>query len=148
MLVKDVTTSTVHTINKNDSFREIITLLDNNNISGAPVVDAKGQVIGIISEKDLLYNLLPSEEEYYKDIEYYTNHERIEKEANKITKLTAKDLMSKDIISIEPDAHILHACALMLLRNIRRLPVMENGKLVGIVTTRNIYKNFLKMLVK
>ena len=148
MLVEDVMTQVVYVVRKNDAFSSVLLLLDKHNISGVPVVDEKKRVVGIISEKDLLYRLLPTEEEFYKDVDYYSSHERIEKECGKILKLKAKDLMSTDVVSIEPSAHSLQACALMLVRSIRRLPVVESDKLVGIVSTHDIYRNFLKTLVE
>ncbi len=148
MLVRDLMTSRVYTISSADSFSEIVSLLIKKRISGAPVVDKSGKVVGIISEKDLFYKLFPSQKQFYKNIEYYMNFERIEKESKKVSKLKARNFMSKKIISIRSDDYILKACSLFLIHNIRRLPVIDDGKLVGIVTTNNIYKNFLSNLVK
>src|SRR3989344_1974842 len=108
----------------------------------------KGKVVGVISEKDLFYRLFPSQEEFYKNIEYYTNRNNLEKETRAIVKLKAKDLMTKDIISIGKNDHILTACSLLLIYEIRRLPVINHGKLVGVVTTNDIYKNFLLTITK
>ena len=140
-------TSKVHTIPLSASFESIVNLLIKHKISGAPVVDSRGEVVGLISERDLFYHLFPKQEEFYKDIEYYMDHNHLEKEAVRVRKLKAEKLMRKEVISIGPDEHVLKACALLLLHRIRRLPVIENGKLVGIVTTNNLYKNFLRSLV-
>ncbi|NTV31601.1 CBS domain-containing protein [candidate division WWE3 bacterium] len=143
MLVKEVMSTNVLTIKDSTSFKEIVHLLEDHHISGAPVVNEKGKVIGIISEKDLLDHVFPSEADCCEDPSYYFDHERIEKEAKEITKLKAKNLMSKKIVSVKPNDHILKACSLMMINDIRRLPVMDNGELIGIVTTKDIYRNFL-----
>jgi len=148
MKVKEVMTKKVITGSPNLSFSEIIKILIKNNISGFPIVDKKGKVIGVLSEKDIFYKLFPSEKKFYKDIEYYTNYKNIEKEVPRITKLKAKDFMSKTIVSVSSEDHVLTACSLLLIHEVRRLPVIDNGKLVGIVTTHDLYRNFLKSLIR
>ncbi len=147
MLVREVMTRKVYTVSATESFSNIVKLLVKRKISGVPVVNKKGKVIGIISEKDLFFKLFPSQKKFYKDIKFYMNFENIENDAQAIKKLKAKDFMSKEVISVSPDDHILKACSLSGLHNIRRLPVIEKGKLVGIVTTNNIYKNFLASFI-
>ena len=148
MKVKDVMVKKVISINSSDSFISIIKILVKYKISGLPVVNKKGKVIGIISEKDLLSHLFPSEKEFYSNMQYWIQPGRLEEEAKSIKKLKARDLMTKQVISVDPDDSIMHACALVLINNIRRLPVIKNGKIEGIVTTRNLYSNFLKELVQ
>lgn len=88
----------------NFPFDDIVKLLVKNKISGLPVVNQKGDVVGVLSEKDILKRLFPTEKNFYKDIEYYTSFKNIEKEISNITKLKAKDLMTKEIISVPPMA--------------------------------------------
>ena len=148
MLVKDVMTKRVVTVLPEDSFARIVKLLIKKKISGVVVVNKKGKVVGVISEKDLLYKLFPSQKAFYKNLKYYMNYDNVFRDAAKITKLKAKNLMTKKIISINSSDDILKACSLFLIHNIRRLPVIDNGRLVGIVSTNNIYKNFLGTFVK
>ncbi|OGM20369.1 hypothetical protein A2863_04520 [Candidatus Woesebacteria bacterium RIFCSPHIGHO2_01_FULL_38_9b] len=148
MFVRDLMAKNVVTVSSTESFSEIVKLLVRKKITGVPVISKKGKVVGIISEKDLFYRLFPSQEEFYKDLEYFTHFNNIEKDAKRVIKLKAKNIMSKKVISVCSDDHIMRACSLFVIHNIRRLPVIDDGKLVGIVTTNNIYKNFLNTLVK
>jgi CBS domain-containing protein len=148
MLVKDVMTHQVLTVGVNATYKEVLDLLTHHRISGVPVVGKSGKVLGIISEKDLLYSLFPSQEEFYKDIKHYMNHDEIEKEADKIKHLKARNFMSKEVVSVTPEDHILKACALLVIKGIRRLPVIEKGKLVGIVTTNNLFRKTVKRYVR
>lgn len=141
-------TKRVVTVSPADTFSRIVKLLIKENISGVVVLNKNKKVIGVISEKDLLFKLFPSQRNFYKNLEYYMNYENINKDVKKISKLKARNFMSKEIISIRSDEHILKACSLFVRNRIRRLPVIDDGKLVGIVTTGNIYKNFLSNLVK
>jgi len=148
MLVRDVMIRRVVSVSPTEPFPEIVKVLVKKKISGVVVLNAKRKVVGVISEKDLFHKLFPSQKRFYKDLEYYMNYKNIEKDIPKLLKLKAKDLMSKRIIAIGPDEHILKACSLFLIHNIRRLPVIESGRLVGIVTISSIYRNFLTSLIK
>ncbi|OGM33235.1 hypothetical protein A2803_00075 [Candidatus Woesebacteria bacterium RIFCSPHIGHO2_01_FULL_44_21] len=148
MLVRDVMFKRVFTVNDSADFQTIVKLLATKKISGITVVNKEGKLVGVISEKDLLYKLFPSEKKFYKNIEYYKNFERIEHEAENIGKLTAKHIMTKNVITIEPGRHVLVACSLMIINNIRRLPVVDHGKLVGIVTMGSLYKHYLSSFFK
>lgn len=147
MLVKEVMTGKVRTVSPNASYSEILKILIDHHISGLPVVDKKGKVVGIVSEKDLFRKLFPSEKIFYKDPEYYMNFDRIERDSKSVNKVKASHIMSREIISIRSDEHVLKACSLFIKYKVRRLPVIDNGKLVGIISTNNIYKHFLARVV-
>jgi CBS domain-containing protein len=147
MLVRDVMTKRVVTVDSSETYSRMVNLLIKEKISGFVVIGRGNKVVGVISEKDFLYKLFPSQKRFYKNPEYYMNYENILKEAKKVTKLKAKSFMSKKIISIGPNESIIKACSIFLIHGIRRLPVIDDGKLVGIVTTNDIYKNFLSTLV-
>lgn len=150
MLVKNAMTSrNLHTLSLNDNFLDIVKFLLKYNISGAPVTDKKGHVVGIVSEKDLFYKLFPTRKDFYKDPEYFMNFNHIELfDSFNVKKYKAKDLMTKDVITVKPDDHILKACSLFIHHNIRRLPVIDKGKLIGVVTTNDIYRRFLTVFDK
>jgi len=141
-------TKHVFTLNLGDSFDKIVDLLSQKKLSGAPVIDKKKKVVGVISEKDLFHKIFPSQKAFYKDPEYFMNFDRLEKDAKGILKITAKKIMSRKVIYVQPEDHILKACSLFMMHNVRRLPVLDNGKLVGIVTTGNIFRNFLSHIVE
>lgn len=141
-------TPNVVSVLESDFYEDIVAKLVDHDISGVPVVNAAHRVVGIISEKDLVRPIFPSETDFYDDPSYFMDQETLVKEAAKVKKLRARDLMSKSIITINADEHVLSACALLIYKKIRRLPVVENGKLVGIVTTKNLFKKYLQKVVK
>ena len=147
MKVSEVMTHKVRTVGPEATYSQILKLLIRHKISGLPVVNKKGRVIGIISEKDLFNQLFPSEEIFYKDPEYYMDFNMIEKDDKAVRKIKVKKIMSKEVISIGSDDHVLKACSLFMKYKVRRLPVIDNGKLVGIISTNNIYKHFLARIV-
>ncbi len=148
VLVRDVMTTRVHTLREDETFAEVVKTLVEYGISGAPVVDQRGKLVGILSEKDLLKRLFPNEVDFYQNLDYYlADYERIINEARRVLPLRAKDMMRTEVHTIAPDQHIMKACAKMAVHKIRRLPVMENQRLVGIVSTNDIYRKFLQLIV-
>ena len=130
---------------------EVAKVFSEKGISGAPVVK-EGKVIGIISVSDivkfialkltevkltelpslslLLLELVKSSKDYF----------TFKKELEKISKVEIRHMMSKKVISIHPDASLLEAACIMEENDVNRLPVIENGKLVGIIARADLIK--------
>ena len=136
--------ASVVTISPSATYEEAVKVLHENKISGMPVVSQHGKIVGILSEKDLFRAMYPLYEEYILEPHIYHDQEQQEEEIKTIRKQPVEKFMSKQVVTIEIDAPILRAGGLMLARNLHRLPVMENGKLVGIVTREDIYGAILK----
>lgn len=131
------------TIPKNATYEQVFKVLDDNNISGAPVVD-DGRIIGIVSEKDLFRVLFPYYTSYYNNPELYVDYEERENKIDEIRGHKVDIFMSRDFVHIHPDDPVLRAGALMLAKHVSRLPVVENGKLLGMIWRRDIYKSILR----
>jgi len=147
MYVREVMTAPVYTIAADASFQDIIEFLLEYNVSGAPIIDKDGHLLGVVSEKDLFRFIFPEQEEFYTNPSYWMNQKHLEKEAAlSVQDKTAKDLITRKVVTVEPDAPIMKACALLLIHEIRRLPVVDGNALVGIVTTNDLYRNFFKKM--
>ncbi len=120
---KDVMTRPVVSAKKNASARDIALQLLSGLYSGMPVTDENGRVVGIVTEFDLLEQL------------------RQEKE---LARLTAEDIMVKDAITVDVNTPIDDAFNIMLDRNIIRLPVTEEDKLVGIIARCDILRVYIE----
>lgn len=130
-------------IPKDATYEQVFKLLNDNNISGAPVVE-NGRIIGIVSEKDLFRVLFPYYTSYYNNPELYVDYEERENKIDEIRNHKVEIFMSRDFVHIHPDDPVLRAGALMLAKHVSRLPVVENGKLVGMIWRRDIYKTILQ----
>ncbi len=120
---RDVMTREVITITPDAGLAETIERLVNNKISGMPVCDPDGRVVGMISERDILNFIF----------------------SGNLHHTTVYEAMSTDIVSFPPDAPLDAICLRMGERQIRRVPIIENGKLVGIVSRRSIIRTVLSM---
>ena len=141
-------------VNFNDNIGDVIALFRKNKISGAPVVDNNGNVIGIISESDIIKTLtthseginmvLPSPLDLIElPLKTTLKMEEFKEDMERALKIKVVDIMTKDVISIPPNTSINDAAKIMVENNIKRLPIIENGKLVGIITRGDLIEALL-----
>ena len=144
MLVKDIMEKEVYTIKETASYEEASLYLCEHDISGAVVTDDAGKIVGVVSEKDLFRALYAFASSFNAEPAAYIDREAREKKASEIRHKPISEYISRQIHSISPDAPVFDAGASMLANRIHRLPVIENGKLVGIVTRSHVFKAILK----
>jgi len=111
-------TKAVITITPEATLAEAIKRLIDNKISGMPVEDAEGKMVGIISEKDILNYAF----------------------SGNLENTRVKEAMSKDVVSFPPDADVDTIALAISNHQFRRVPIVENGRVVGIVSRRDIIR--------
>lgn len=135
----------VYTIYPDATLRDAAEMLLQYKISGLIVVDKKGTVVGVLSEKDIYRALYPSYRDFYEHPELFTDFKKQEEDIHESFHTPVKDIMSKEVISIDPEDYIMKVGAIMLARNIHRIPVIDkNGKLVGVISRGHIYRTLFK----
>lgn len=144
MKVKEVMIKKVKTIKSGQTLEQAAKILVKNNISGAPVVDKNGKLIGMISEKDLFKTLYPDVSDILSHLAFWLNKEKIKYRVASKKQILVDKIMTKKVVTIDENDHILKAGSLMLTSQIHRLPVMRDKKLVGIVSRRDIFRKLLK----
>lgn len=144
MKVMDVMQTNVITISPNTEIKDIAKTLYDNRISGVPVIDLFGNLAGIVSEGDLLHKetnpRIPDAIGFLGALIYYRGVKQYESDFKKLIALTASEIMTQNVITIGKDATIEEAATLMINRNVKRLPVMENGKMIGIISRMDVIK--------
>ncbi len=154
MKVKDAMNIDVITCKPDDPVSTLVDLFKNNHISGMPVVENE-KVVGIVSETDLLKlfktseipvdMLLPSPFEIIEiPIRSVIRFEEFKKALEDIHMKPVRDIMKKKIYSISPDSTLEDASNMMVKHRVNRLPVIENGKLVGILVRSDIIRGLSK----
>jgi len=140
--VSDVMTTSVVTVDRITPYQEIDRLLTERRISGVPVLKMGRQVVGVVTEADLL----AAEDETARQARMAgTMGQRWHLRKQAHVNLTAGTLMTSPAITIGPDATIPAAARLMNTHHIRRLPVVDaDGKLVGVVSRRDLLSVFLR----
>jgi CBS domain-containing protein len=138
-LVKDLMTTPVVTVQPTTPFKEMVARLGQHKISAVPVVDHDQRVLGMVSEADLL--LKEEFPEPDKDIPlFWTKRARLDRA--KAAATMARDLMTMAVVSIAPEATAAEAARRMHTAGVKRLPVVERGRLVGIVSRADLLKVF------
>ena len=134
--------TTLLTVERGTPVRDVIRMLIDNRISGVPVVE-DGTVVGIISEGDLILR-----ERSYRQRggmaflaqQLFEDHEKLALEYRKAHGLVAEDVMSGPVVTILPGTPVEEIAHLMAERQIKRVPVVDGGKLVGIVSRGDVLR--------
>ena len=145
MRVRDLMKTDVVTIARGTSWRRVAEMLLEHRVSGAPVVDADGRVVGVVSEKDVFRAIYPSYKEWYEGPQAYTNFLALEEEARRAPEKLVEEFMSTRLVSVDPETPILQVGALMVATGIHRVPVVERGKLAGMVSRRDIFRAIMRV---
>ena len=135
MLVRERMSTKPVTITADVPITEALRIMRQNQVRRLPVLDQNGELIGIVSEKDLLY-ASPSPAT---SLSIYEMHYML-------SRLQVTELMTADPITITPDTLLEEAALIMADNKIGGLPVMQDGNLVGIITETDIFKVFLELL--
>lgn len=143
--VADVMTHDPITVRPDTSITEVIQAIAARKISGLPVVDETGKLVGVISETDLMWQETgvtpPAYIMILDSVIYLENPTRYQKDLHKALGQTAGEVMSRDPTTITADKPLSDAARVMHDRNIRRLLVLDStGHLVGILTRGDIVR--------
>jgi len=126
----------VHTVYLMDTVEQATALLAEKGITAAPVLDAGGELVGMVSEGDLLWHRVPADP---------TAHlwRAAGGEVGERPKVVA-DVMSTDPVTTWPEADLSDVAQLMLDEDVRSVPVVDDGDLVGIVSRRDILRTVVR----
>lgn len=148
MKVKDLMSRKPITVTPSTSIENIWSTIFIKNISGLPVVDRHKNLLGIISEEDLIQRLYPSHEEYFLDPSESRNFENMETNFSKLKNFKARDVMNKQVFVTREETPMMRAAALMLLYKVSCLPVVRpkknKKKLVGILCKGDVFSHLFK----
>ncbi len=143
MKVKDVMTAEVMTVQPGTSLKEVARLLVESRISGLPVVDADGRVLGVISEADVLMKEAGAGRSRGGPLAWLLDPLDVV-ERLKLDARVAGEAMTSPPVTIESTRPVAVAAELMIEQGINRLPVLDQGKLVGIVTRADLVRAFAR----
>ena len=144
-LVRTVMTTDVVTFSPDEPVQQATERLMDSEVDGGPVVDEEGRVVGMLTSDDLLvqevrlhYPTVISLFGAY--LELPSSHRKFEADLRKAVGAKVGDVMDKDVVSCGPDDTLERAATLMHERGVSRLPVSEDGFLVGIVARGDILR--------
>ncbi len=147
--VRDLMTTQVVTLKPDDTVKKAVIKFALDNISGAPVVDNRNHLLGILSENDVLGMLLKYQEALDDDspgsvMLNYPMDSSMEEDsalksiADEISNTLVSDIMTRTVLTTSPDTTIMEVLSAMIEMKVNRLPVVEKGVVVGIISRGDI----------
>jgi len=145
--VKDIMTRELITVSPETEIAHATKLLLENRINGVPVTDEKGKLVGILCQSDLIAQQkklpIPSFFTILNGLIPMTSMKQIEKQVQKITAATVAQAMTKNPVTVQPDTSVEEVAALMVDKNFHTIPVMDEGKLVGILGKEDLLRTLI-----
>lgn len=140
--VREVMTEDVVTVVSTASVQEVARVLCDRRISGAPVLDESGHLVGVITETDLIAQVagphIPPHIELLGSVIYLERPREMQAHLRKAAGATAEEVMTRDVITVEDDCSLRDVAQVMMSHHIHFVPVMREGALVGIVSRRDL----------
>lgn len=150
MKVQDIMNKDVVTVSEKDTLQDVSKLFFERSISGAPVLDSEGNVVGMVSESDIVKAAEPCQERLkmvYPSLSFMsvtfernTEEKAIADVVREVQQKQVGDVMTTEVTSVDPEDPIKRAVILINEKNVNRLPVIAEGRLVGIVTRADIIR--------
>jgi CBS domain-containing protein len=147
MIVADAMTRTVLTATPSMPIDQAARLMLDHRVSGLPVLDANGTLVGIVTEADLMRRsetgTLPSATGWRA---FFTGAQRLAEDYVRTHGRSVEQVMSRNVISVSGDTPLVEAVALMESRGVKRLPVVDHGQLVGILSRADLLRALQQVL--
>ena len=139
MKARDVMTAHVVTVSPNSSVEDTAKILDERGISAVPVVNESGELVGIVSEGDLMRRAeMGTAQPRSWWLRLLTTRENLAAEFIKANARKVADVMTRDVITVTPDTPLNEVAVLLERNSIKRVPVVNQEQLVGIVSRANL----------
>ncbi len=140
MKVRDVMSTSVRSVKADNKVMEVASLMCMYRFHGLPVVDDDNRLVGVIAEKDVLHSLFPTLENLMSEGMHSVDYDRQMARYSEVLEKRVDELMAKNPITVDPDMHLLRAATIMVKHNFRRIPIAENGRLVGMLSLGDVHK--------
>jgi CBS-domain-containing membrane protein len=143
--VRDVMSQSVISVHRGTPLKDVAGLLIDHRVSGVPVVDPDGAVLGVVSEADLLMKEQGAEAIRHRRLARFVGESRESRvQLAKLAAVTAGEAMTAPAVTIGSASRLNEAAALMTARKVNRLPVVDDGRLVGIVTRADLVRAYVR----
>ncbi|PXF55925.1 MAG: hypothetical protein C4B57_00260 [Deltaproteobacteria bacterium] len=144
---KDIMTSPVITVHPDTSVPDLARLLSEYRINGVPVVDDAGNLVGIVTEADLIDQNkklhIPSVIFFLDSPIFLENPKKFDKELRKMAGTTAEDICTRDVVTVKDETPIDEVANLMAEKRINTIPVMREGKMAGVIGRGDLIRSIV-----
>lgn len=145
---RDIMTRDVISVVKQTPVKELARLLVENKISGVPVIDADGTLCGIVTEQDLISRdkklHLPTVVTLFDAVIYLESEKHFKEDLKKLAASTVEDIMTSKAVTISEETSVREIATLMADEGKDLLPVLQEGKIVGIVGKEDVVRSMIE----
>lgn len=145
MKVSEMMTEEVIAVNEQESVREVIKLFIEHQVSGVPIVDSKNKVTGYISDGDILSRIGKHKDffiDYIYSVEVLKNsNDDFEGRVEKVLDMNVREVGKKKVAKADADMDVEDVAAILGKKKFKKLPVVQAGKLVGIVSRKDVIRS-------
>ena len=138
MLVHEVMSTGLVTAKKTDTVRSVVIKMMNRQCGAIPVVEGDNQLVGMVTLRDVLLPLYPNYGDYIHDNVHSRNFVEMEDGYSEVLGEKVEEIMSQNPLTVAPHDPVLEAASYMGLKNFRRMPVVDKGTLVGMLSIGDI----------
>lgn len=138
MLVHEVMSTGLVTARKTDTVRSAVVKMMNRNCGAIPVIEGDARLIGMMTLRDVLLPLYPNYGDYIHDNVHSRDFVEMEEGYPDALGRKVEEIMSRNPLTVSPQDPVLEAASYMGLKNFRRIPVVDKGMLVGMLTIGDI----------
>ncbi|MGA7829006.1 MAG: CBS domain-containing protein [Geobacteraceae bacterium] len=147
LTASDIMTKDVVTVTTATSIRDLAEIMTRHHIGSVPVIDDAGVLIGIVTESDLIEQdksfHIPTVISLFDWVIYLESEKKFEKELQRMTGKTVGAIYTKEVTTVKPSTKVSEIADLMFDKRIHSLPVVDKGKLVGIVARIDLIRSMV-----
>ncbi|MBM3464067.1 MAG: CBS domain-containing protein [Armatimonadetes bacterium] len=147
MNASDLMSAPVITVGPEVSVSDVARLMSDKHVGGVPVIDADQRLLGMVTEADLVVRVsgphVPPHIELLGGVIYLESPREMHEELRKAVAVTAEQIMSANVVTVAPDATVQEVADLMVTRKVNRILVVDDGRLVGMITRHDVVKTLV-----
>ena len=144
LTARDIMSTEVVSVRTDTSLKELAKKFVETRFSNMPVLDESGELVGVISETDLIEQQkplhIPTVMAFFDGVFYLESEKRFKQEVDRITATTVGELCSRDPVTCSPDTTVRDLAGLMSKHKVHLLPVVEDGKMIGVVARLDLIR--------
>ena len=140
MRIHDVMSTGVVTGSPTDAVREVVVKMLSRHCGAIPIVNDSHELLGIVTLRDVMLPMYPNYGDYIHDSVHSRDFIEMEQGYPEVLAKKTDEMMTRHPLTVSPETPILEAASYMGLKNLRRIPVVDHGKLVGMVSIGDIHR--------
>jgi CBS-domain-containing membrane protein len=148
LTARDIMTKEVVSVTTETTIRELAEIITAHRIGSVPVLDSEGTLLGIVTESDLIEQdksfHIPTVISLFDWVIYLESEKKFEKELKRMTAGTVADIFTREVLTVTPETPVSEIADIMSGRKIHAVPVVAEGKLVGIVSRIDLIRSMVK----